>query len=257
MNQISPISERASLADEVHDRIVDAICAGRFPPGAVLRQEKLAEDLNVSRQPIIQALGILRRDGLIEPAGKRGYRVAAVDADLVRHAYELRAAFDGLAARLAAANPTPETEARLDAALADGDRALRRGETAELVDSDIAFHAVIYDLSGNPMLPDASASIWRQVRRVMHAVLERDRAPETVWNEHADIARAIKRGDSDAAERLARTHATNAAARLVAAMTETTPKSTNGEGSPDEARRDETGDVPERGLFVPAGIVQP
>jgi DNA-binding GntR family transcriptional regulator len=111
---MEPLSGRKSLTDEVHDRLVDALCSGALPPGTPLRQEALAEELNVSRQPVLQALGLLRRDGLVEPMGRRGYRVAPVDGKLVRHVYDLREAFDGLAARLAAetklwAAATPQT----------------------------------------------------------------------------------------------------------------------------------------------------
>lgn len=237
MTRIPPISHRASLADEVYERLVEAVCSGRFPPGEVLRQEKLAEDLDVSRQPIIQALGVLRRDGLIEPAGKRGYRVAPVDAALVRHVYQLRAAFDGLAARLAAERSSPDIAARLDGALADGNVAARCGDIASLVDSDVAFHATLYEISGNPMLFDAAAPIWRQVRRVMVAVLERSHTAATVWAEHAAIADAVKRGDPDAAENLAKAHATHAADRLIAAMPITDTRETkknDRKGDPNE-----------------------
>ncbi len=94
---MEPLSGRKSLTDEVHDRLVDALCSGALPPGTPLRQEAIAEELNVSRQPVLQALGLLRRDGLVEPMGRRGYRVAPVDSELVRHVYDLREAFDGLA----------------------------------------------------------------------------------------------------------------------------------------------------------------
>lgn len=66
---MEPLSGRKSLTDEVHDRLVDALCSGALPPGTPLRQEAIAEELNVSRQPVLQALGLLRRDGLVEPMG--------------------------------------------------------------------------------------------------------------------------------------------------------------------------------------------
>lgn len=109
---MEPLSGRKSLTDEVHDRLVDALCSGALPPGTPLRQEALAEELNVSRQPVLQALGLLRRDGLVEPMGRRGYRVAPVDGQLVRHVYDLREAFDGLRPALRR-NPTHRTGNRL------------------------------------------------------------------------------------------------------------------------------------------------
>lgn len=216
---MEPLRDKESLADEVHSRLVEAMCTGALPPGTPLRQEALAAELNVSRQPIIQALGQLRRDGLVEPAGRRGYRVAAVDAALVRHVYDLRAAFDGLAARRAAGLPVEKRRDALTPEIADGEAALAAGDTDALVAADIAFHKALYALSGNPLLPDASAAVWRQVRRVMHAVLEKHDARVDVWTEHRAIAEAIRAGDVSAAEAAAARHAWDAADRLVAWMT--------------------------------------
>lgn len=217
---MQPLTERTSLAEEVHARLVDAMVSGSLPPGTPLRQERLAEELNVSRQPIIQALGMLRRDGLIEPTGRRGYKVAPVDAALVRHVYDVRAALDGLAAGLAAARPDA---VRRDVLLAEeeaGRQALAGGDVPALVDADIAFHQKIYALSDNPLLPEASAAVWRQIRRVMRAVLEKRAARASVWQEHAGIAAAIRDGDAALARQLAERHALGAADQLIRWMTE-------------------------------------
>lgn len=219
MAGLGHLSERKSLVDEVHGRLVDAMCSGELLPGTILRQERLAEELNVSRQPIIQALGMLRRDGLVEPAGRRGYRVAAVDEALVRHVYDLRAVLDGLAARLAATSKTPDRDDRIHQALADGMQALQAADTSTLVEADIAFHRALYDLSGNPLLPDSSAAVWQQIRRVMHAVLEKAAMRQSVWGEHEAIAQAILANDPDAAEQLAIKHARDAADWLIRWMT--------------------------------------
>ena len=148
---MEPLSGRKSLTDEVHDRLVDALCSGALPPGTPLRQEAIAEELNVSRQPVLQALGLLRRDGLVEPMGRRGYRVAPVDSELVRHVYDLREAFDGLAARLAAQSNAPDRESALRAAIEQGRHALGSGDTAELVAADVAFHQTARDSPSTPL----------------------------------------------------------------------------------------------------------
>ena len=83
--------------------------------------------------------------------------------------------------------------------------ALKAEDTTALVQADIAFHQAIYELSGNPMLPEASAAVWRQIRRVMRAVLEHRTARASVWEEHAGIADAIRQGDAVLAETPCRT----------------------------------------------------
>lgn len=212
---MEPLSGRKSLTDEVHDRLVDALCSGALPPGTPLRQEAIADELNVSRQPVLQALGLLRRDGLVEPMGRRGYRVAPVDIDLVRHVYDLREAFDGLAARLAAQSSASDRESALRAAISQGHHALGSGDTAELVAADVAFHQTIYRLSGNPLLPEASAAVWLQIRRVMHIYLQTGSFRDPIWIEHEAIADAICVGDGSLAESLSIAHTRKARERLI------------------------------------------
>src|SRR6202012_1928770 len=73
-----------------------------IPRDARLIQDDLARAYGVSRQPVQQALLLLRDRGLVREAPGRGLIVSPLDVDFVRNLYELRAMLDGLAARLAA-----------------------------------------------------------------------------------------------------------------------------------------------------------
>src|SRR5262245_28255060 len=101
------MSEQPSLVARVHRAIFDAICDGRLKPDEPLRQERLAEMLDVSRQPIHEALALLGRQGIVVEHGRRGVRVAPVDPQFVLQLYAVRGALEGLAAREAAARATP------------------------------------------------------------------------------------------------------------------------------------------------------
>ena len=72
-------------------------------PGARITQEELAASLDVSRQPVLQALRLLKKDGFVIDAGRRGLMVSPLDAQVIADVYEVRAVLDGLAARRAAA----------------------------------------------------------------------------------------------------------------------------------------------------------
>src|SRR6266436_1262331 len=91
-----PLMERAYAA------ILDDICSGRLEPGQRLVQDELAERLAVSRQPVLQALLLLKRQGFLHEAGRRGLMVAPIEPVFTAHLYELRGALDGVAARGAA-----------------------------------------------------------------------------------------------------------------------------------------------------------
>ena len=56
---------RESLCDQVREAILAAICDGQLAPGQRIRQEELAAELGVSRQPVVQALGLLKSQGFL------------------------------------------------------------------------------------------------------------------------------------------------------------------------------------------------
>ena len=206
------------LAERVHDALLDSICAGRLAPGERVTQEGLAALFGVSRQPVLQALMLLKKQGFIVDAGRKGVMVAPLDPDNVRHLYEVRAALDGAAARAAAANMNRTQEARGLALLEAGQAAMASGDTSQLIAADVEFHLFIYAASGNPLFGETAAPHWRHLRRVMGAVLRDKTSYEAVWREHGAILHALVARDGAQAERLVRAHDEDAAARLAVSL---------------------------------------
>jgi DNA-binding GntR family transcriptional regulator len=218
---ITQLPAAPDLAERVYRSLLDAISAGTLAPGQRLTQEELAERLAVSRQPVIQALKLLRKDGFVEeapPCGTagrtRGLQVAPLEPTFVAHLYEVRGALDALAARLAAQRRTA-----LDPGLLErGRAAARRGDGQALLEADLAFHGAIYRATGNPLIEQSAALHWAHIRRVMAAVLQSRPAHQIVWDEHEAMARAIARGDADRASTLMLEHAGHASQRLAAGL---------------------------------------
>jgi DNA-binding GntR family transcriptional regulator len=202
------------LVDQVYRALLDAISDGSLAPGARLTQETIAADLAVSRQPVLQALRLLKKDGLVRDAPGRGLLVAPLDASWIAQVYEVRGALDALAARLAA-----ERRAVLDARLVpNGRRAARGRDIQAMIEADIAFHNAVYAASGNPLIARSAAAHWVHLRRVMGAVLQQAPQREALWDEHEAIARAIAGGDAARASRLIDQHGRQASANLQARL---------------------------------------
>ena len=208
-------SNQVRLVEKVYATLLDTICSGSLGPGTRLTQEWLAERLNVSRQPVGQALVLLKSQGFVCDIGRRGLMVAPVDPAFTEYIYAVRGALDQLAARSAAEKCDTRTNVRKakirgERILADGRRALASGSIAELINADIEFHGFMYELSGNPVIGDTMELLWMRLRRVMSAYLTHlDWASET-WGEHAGILHAVLAGDAPGAERLAGDHVKNA-----------------------------------------------
>ena len=207
-----------SRVEQVYDAIVDDICSGRLAPGTPLRQELLAERFNVSRQPVQQALLLLRNHGIVREFGRRGLAVTPLDAASVSHLYQLRAVLDGYAARAAAGRRTSEGLRRGRDIIDAGTRSFGDRDFAQSIAADLAFHRFLVEESGNPLLVESTAVIWRNVQRVMGEVLYRAAAPDWIWAEHAAILDAVERGDAPGAEDLARRHAEHGERSILEAM---------------------------------------
>jgi DNA-binding GntR family transcriptional regulator len=211
MSAISRIEFVPDLTDQVYQRLLSAICNGELVPGTRLTQEELAADLHVSRQPVLQALRTLKKDGFVIDVGRRGVMVAPVGVELISQIYEIRAALDGLAARQAA-----RARAHIEPGLITAGRQAVAGKhIGSMIDADLAFHNAIYAASGNPLVAETANHHWRHIRRAMGAVLQQARVRDSVWKEHQAIIEAIAAGDARRAETLAREHGEEAGRNLV------------------------------------------
>ena len=207
-----------NLVEQVRDAILGEIASGQLGPGERIIQEQIARTLGVSRQPVQQALLLLRNQGVLRDAPGRGLEVAPLEPDQVKHMYAMRAVIEGLACRLAAEH-NAERAGKLGPALIDaGRKAVASGSVARMVAADLKFHEFIYGLSGNPLVAPAMQTHWTHTQRVMGEVLIKDETPRDIWNQHAAILDAVARGNAAKAEALARSHITQAADFVVTRM---------------------------------------
>lgn len=170
----------------------------------------------MSRQPIQQALLLLRDHGVVVDAPRRGFVVAPLSPERVRHSYQIRAALDGVAARLAAELGRKQAVEEGPAAIEAGRLALESGTVRRMIDADTLFHTFVTEISGNPIIVDIMVPHYANMERIMAEALREDAAmPEIIWNQHVAILEAIIIGDTERAERLAREHVEDAAVRIL------------------------------------------
>ncbi|MBG9390361.1 GntR family transcriptional regulator [Caenimonas aquaedulcis] len=204
------------LVDRVYTSLLDAISEGSLAPGSRITQEDIAEKLAVSRQPVLQALRLLKKDGYVQDAPGRGLLVAPLDAEWMLMVYQVRGALDALAARLAA-----QRRVKLDARLIEQGRKAARGRNVKaMIDADLAFHTAIYAASRNALIEQSARLHWGHLRRVMGAALQQAGQREAVWDEHEAIARAIAAGDGARAARLIEEHSQHAGDNLAGQLTQ-------------------------------------
>ena len=205
------LETQPKLVEQVHKAILSEIDEGKLRPGARIIQEQIAQELGVSRQPVQQALVLLRNQGVLRDAPGRGLQVAALDLEYVQNMYDVRAVIEGLAFRKAAENYSDKMKSRGQGLIRAGREAIKAGSVSDMIAADMDFHDFIYELSANPLVAPALEAHWTNTQRVMGEVLMRDDKPRDIWDEHEAMLATVALGDGEQAEQLARQHIQSAA----------------------------------------------
>jgi DNA-binding GntR family transcriptional regulator len=194
------VEEYQSKSDIVTSALREAVITGELEGGTPLRQRDLAERFGVSPTPVREALRRLESEGLVHYDLHRGATVIDGVFGATEENYQVRAALESLAARLAATRMSEDELDELDELHAELGRCRERSRRA--IELNRSFHFHIYEASRSPVLLALLRLLWRsfplepQLRRPL---------PESV-RMHAEIVAAMRRRDPDAAERLTREH---------------------------------------------------
>ncbi len=148
---------RTVLADQVRDRLLEAILAGRYPPRSRIVETAVARELGTSQAPVREALRSLEALGLVEILPFRGARIRHPSTEELLEAYVVRYQLESLGARLAVPRLTDEDLAELSAFGDEMQRAAGEGDRHSLAIADAGFHARLIEASGNVTL----ARVWR------------------------------------------------------------------------------------------------
>lgn len=178
------------------------ILSGELRPGERLIEERLTEQLGVSRPPLREALRMLQRDGLIQTVPRRGSVVMPLNAEDVREIYSLRWALERLAIELAV--PVSDSALLLPLRDAVGMMAAAAAGKApeEMLEANSAFHTALCALPGHTRLLQAYESLSLQLRLCMAMNLnfrqELYGNPHETVNRHQRLLQLIEVGKKSA-----------------------------------------------------------
>jgi DNA-binding GntR family transcriptional regulator len=199
-------SEKRLLDRRAADRIRSHILDGSFAAGARLVETQLAEELEVSRGTVRAALALLASEGLVTQVAFTRWQVSETTPRDAWEIYTLRAALEGLAARLAAGNARPADAEGLEATIAEMAQAADEGRFEAVTDLDFRLHREIVALARHRRLAEQHANIMQQVRFHMAQAGFFPADYRASVAEHAALIAAVAKGDAALAERLAHTH---------------------------------------------------
>jgi len=214
---------RMQLHHQVAERIRTAILEGELQPGQWLRQERLAQEYGVSQMPVREALRQLAAEGLVEHVPFHGVRVIEFSPDDVEDLYAHRSFLEGLAARYAAENVTPEELVELRELYLRMKQRLAPEDLAEYRHLNRRFHELISGASRRAYLVRVLSRIWTTFPTMLWGnfdVASRSLPGRDVSDlqEHEALLVALENRDAEGAEALARRHVESAGRELVAAL---------------------------------------
>lgn len=197
--------EHSDLSYPVYRQIREMILRNELKPGEKLLQEKLANQLGVSRTPLLKALRMLEHEFLTESIPRRGMFVKKLSVQEMKEIYEVREAFECMAIRLAAGIITPAQLDRLKK-LWKPFTGKTKIDPAAYRNADDTFHALLFDFSGNNTLKKAYNLTFVHTRIVQMGLM---RPPAETLSEHLEMIDALEKGDPERAARIMSSHITN------------------------------------------------
>lgn len=193
-------------ADLIAEQLEERIFAGIYLDGDRLDEVRLAEQFDVSRTPLREALQRLARSGLVELIPRRGAFVRQPGPVELMEMFEVMAEFEAVCGRLAAKRITDDALADLH----DANDKCQAAVEAQGPDSYYAenerFHQIIYRESGNEFLATETNNLHRRLQPYRRQQLRfRGRMAQSM-SEHRAILDALEKGDSEAAAIALRDH---------------------------------------------------
>lgn len=207
-----------SLALEVRDELERMILNGAIHAGERLDENKLAEQMGVSRGPVREAARSLESEGLVKSIANQGVFVRNLSVEEALELYDLRALVNGyLCARLA---ETADTEIirELRSFVADMDTAIATEDEGRYFELNLAFHDRIAVASDRARAPALYVSLGKEVRLLRHRALTGLESLRLSNEEHRLIVDAIESGDAGQAHEEGARHHSNGKKRLLEAL---------------------------------------
>ncbi len=188
---------RSSIRDQVHDELLRKLFEGELAVGANIDERALAEELEVSRTPIREALLRLRERGLVENRPRRGFFVTAVTVDDAGEVYPMIWTLETLALRSVNPAALERGLARLDWIASEMEAARDDARAAQAADA--RWHAELIAMADNQRLAATLVDLKRLVNRYEYAYMSDPDAVAISVGQHREITEALRVGDFDRA----------------------------------------------------------
>jgi DNA-binding GntR family transcriptional regulator len=198
--------KRQVLSGQVSEVILQGLMDGQLRPGDRLVEKDIADLLGVSRSPIREALTELAQLGVTVREPGRGSRIREWSRRDLEEMFGVREVLEGFAARLAARNLTPAARKPFEKVISRMRSTAARGDHMGIVELDLTFHQLMWDLSRNDLLRRTLTSLSHQFRVFLTLNWRFHGGLDTVSDNHMRLLEALDTGDDEVVSRAIREH---------------------------------------------------
>jgi DNA-binding GntR family transcriptional regulator len=209
------VKEGRVLADWVTASLREAILNGYFESGEKLDQDRIAEELEVSRTPVREAMRRLESEGFVKVRPHYGAFIAVVSRQEIHEVYEIRRLLEAEIVRQVTPLIPESVLDELDRSLTEIQAQFDAGDITKPFESDVYFHDTIANFIENKLLKEVLDGLTSRISMVLRfAQLQPGPHLAVSFKEHRAILQAMRQRDSEEAAELMRVHLEESSFRI-------------------------------------------
>lgn len=207
---IHMVITKISIKEQVYEYLKSAIVRGTLAPHTIYSEQMIADELQVSRTPVREAIQLLKHENLVEIYSNRGFGVKAISSEDIDEIIEARLAIEEFGIRRLVRDCRSEKgQTALDQlalCIEKTKEAAKSHHQYEFSESDVAFHRLLVAFTENPYLMQVSDMIHtKQEQATVHSLYDTDRMAKAI-REHECILTFLRAGDETGAVRAFEEH---------------------------------------------------
>jgi DNA-binding GntR family transcriptional regulator len=198
-------AENDSLSRQIYATLREQIILGKYPQGSRLAEQRLAEELDVSRVPMREAVPLLEMEGFVRTFPRRGAVVTTWDSKSIHELFDLRLVLEVGAARYAALQVSRGASVEpLREALAYSQSVVHEGDSYKIAQASTWFHEAIVNLADNALMKSVMRSVSGRVMWLFYLTSQLD--VDEAFHDHIELCDIIASGNERMSESIAYAH---------------------------------------------------
>lgn len=204
--RLSQLKRFSGLDVDVLEVLREAIFDGIFQPGDRLNESHIADQLNISRGPIREALRRLEEMGLVIRSPGRGCFLKQYDQKDIEELWTLRSVLEQFAIGLSCPVATKKDQRRLSEIINKMHQAAAEKDARKLLELDLKFHDYLLELANHTLLRKTWQSLEVHIRRFLYLQPTIYDDLDMIAQTHEPIMSALEEGDAAKAQEAIERH---------------------------------------------------